>query len=116
MGRCRLCRTEHTPCYLAIAPVRPDRVSSLAVLNANCSEVNVAISRGDVHWKDTAFLGPDLPASSFPAISPHQSYIRSFGVHVMHLRPLHDRIIVQRLDEESTQRIGTIIAIQERSL
>jgi hypothetical protein len=43
-------------------------------------------------------------------------YIRSFGVHVMHLRPLHDRIIVQRLDEESTQRIGTIVAIQERSL
>jgi hypothetical protein len=40
----------------------------------------------------------------------------SFGVHVMHLRPLHDRIIVQRLDEESTQRIGTIVAIQERSL
>jgi chaperonin GroES len=27
----------------------------------------------------------------------------------MHLRPLHDRIIVQRLDEESTQRIGTIV-------
>ena len=43
-------------------------------------------------------------------------YIRSFGVHVMHLRPRHDRIKLQRLDEESTQRIGTIVAIQERSL
>jgi chaperonin GroES len=27
----------------------------------------------------------------------------------MHLRPLHDRIIVRRLDEGSTQRIGGII-------
>ena len=27
----------------------------------------------------------------------------------MHLRPLHDRIIVRRLDEDSTQRIGAII-------
>ena len=27
----------------------------------------------------------------------------------MHLRPLHDRLIVQRLDEESTQRVGTIV-------
>ena len=27
----------------------------------------------------------------------------------MHLRPLHDRIIVRRLDEDSTQRIGGII-------
>ena len=27
----------------------------------------------------------------------------------MHLRPLHDRIVVRRLDEESTQRIGGII-------
>jgi chaperonin GroES len=27
----------------------------------------------------------------------------------MHLRPLHDRLIVQRLDDESTQRIGTIV-------
>ena len=27
----------------------------------------------------------------------------------MHLRPLHDRIIVRRLLEEATQRIGTII-------
>jgi len=27
----------------------------------------------------------------------------------MHLRPLHDRIIVQRLDEESTQRVGMIV-------
>ena len=42
-------------------------------------------------------------------------YIRSFGVHVMRLRPVHDRIIVQRLDEESTQRIGTIVVIPTRS-
>jgi co-chaperonin GroES (HSP10) len=34
----------------------------------------------------------------------------------MHLKPLHDRIIVERLDAESTQRIGTIVALQERSL
>ena len=27
----------------------------------------------------------------------------------MHLRPLHDRIIVRRLDEDSPQRIGGII-------
>ena len=27
----------------------------------------------------------------------------------MHLRPLHDRIIVQRLAEDSTQRVGTIV-------
>ena len=27
----------------------------------------------------------------------------------MHLRPLHDRLIVRRLDEDSTQRIGGII-------
>ena len=27
----------------------------------------------------------------------------------MSLRPLHDRIIVQRLDEESTQRVGMIV-------
>ena len=27
----------------------------------------------------------------------------------MHLRPLHDRIIVQRLAEEATQRIGAIV-------
>jgi chaperonin GroES len=27
----------------------------------------------------------------------------------MHLRPLHDRIIVQRLEEELTQRIGSIV-------
>jgi chaperonin GroES len=27
----------------------------------------------------------------------------------MHLRPLHDRIIVQRLDDQSTQRSGTIV-------
>lgn len=76
----RLCRTEHRPCYLAIAPVRPDRVSQLAVLNANCSEVNVAISRGDVHWKGTAFLGPDPRASSFPTISPHQSLYEKASV------------------------------------
>ena len=27
----------------------------------------------------------------------------------MHLRPLHDRIIVQRLDEDTTQRVGLIV-------
>lgn len=27
----------------------------------------------------------------------------------MHLRPLHDRLIVQRLDEDSTPRIATIV-------
>ena len=27
----------------------------------------------------------------------------------MHLRPLHDRLIVRRLDEDSTQRVGAII-------
>jgi chaperonin GroES len=27
----------------------------------------------------------------------------------MHLRPLHDRLIVQRLDEDSTARVGTIV-------
>jgi len=27
----------------------------------------------------------------------------------MSLRPLHDRIIVQRLDEESTQRVGMLV-------
>jgi chaperonin GroES len=27
----------------------------------------------------------------------------------MQLRPLHDRLIVQRLDDESTQRIGAIV-------
>jgi len=27
----------------------------------------------------------------------------------MHLRPLHDRIIVQRLIEDATQRIGAIV-------
>ena len=27
----------------------------------------------------------------------------------MHLRPLHDCLIVQRLDDESTQRVGTIV-------
>jgi chaperonin GroES len=27
----------------------------------------------------------------------------------MHLRPLHDRLIVQRVDEDSTQRLGTIV-------
>jgi chaperonin GroES len=27
----------------------------------------------------------------------------------MQLRPLHDRLIVQRLDDESTQRVGTLI-------
>ena len=27
----------------------------------------------------------------------------------MQLRPLHDRIIVRRLDEESTQRVGMIV-------
>ena len=27
----------------------------------------------------------------------------------MHLRPLHDRIIVRRLDEDSTQRVGMIV-------
>jgi chaperonin GroES len=27
----------------------------------------------------------------------------------MHLRPLHDRLIVQRVDEESTQRVGAIV-------
>ena len=27
----------------------------------------------------------------------------------MHLRPLHDRLIVQRLDEDSAQRIGSIV-------
>jgi len=27
----------------------------------------------------------------------------------MHLRPLHDRIIVQRLDDDSTQRVGMIV-------
>ena len=27
----------------------------------------------------------------------------------MHLRPLHDPLIVQRLDEESTQHVGTIV-------
>lgn len=27
----------------------------------------------------------------------------------MHLRPLHDRLIVQRLDDDSMQRIGTIV-------
>ncbi len=27
----------------------------------------------------------------------------------MHLRPLHDRLIVRRLDEESTQHVGTIV-------
>ena len=27
----------------------------------------------------------------------------------MHLRPLHDRLIVQRFDDESTQRVGTIV-------
>ena len=37
----------------------------------------------------------------------------------MHLRPLHDRIIVRRLDEDSTQRIGGIIipdSVKERPL
>ena len=27
----------------------------------------------------------------------------------MNLRPLHDRLIVQRLDEDSTQRVGMIV-------
>ena len=27
----------------------------------------------------------------------------------MHLRPLHDRIIIQRIEEESTERPGTIV-------
>jgi chaperonin GroES len=27
----------------------------------------------------------------------------------MQLRPLHDRIIVQRLDDQSTQRVGSIL-------
>ena len=27
----------------------------------------------------------------------------------MHIRPLHDRLIVRRLDEDSTQRLGAII-------
>ena len=27
----------------------------------------------------------------------------------MHLRPLHDRIIVRRLDEDATERIGAIV-------
>ena len=27
----------------------------------------------------------------------------------MRLRPLHDRLIVQRLEDDSTQRIGTIV-------
>ena len=27
----------------------------------------------------------------------------------MHLRPLHDRLIVQRLDEDATERVGTIV-------
>ena len=27
----------------------------------------------------------------------------------MQLRPLHDRIIVQRLDEDATQRVGAIV-------
>ena len=27
----------------------------------------------------------------------------------MHLRPLHDRLIVQCLDEDSTERVGTIV-------
>ena len=27
----------------------------------------------------------------------------------MHLRPLHDRLIVQRLDEESSERVGAIV-------
>jgi chaperonin GroES len=27
----------------------------------------------------------------------------------MHLRPLHDRLIVQRVDEDSTQRLGMIV-------
>lgn len=37
----------------------------------------------------------------------------------MHLRPLHDRIIVRRLDEDSTQRSGGIIipdSAQEKPL
>ena len=32
----------------------------------------------------------------------------------MHLRPLHDRLIVQRLDEDSTERIGSATEIQTR--
>ena len=27
----------------------------------------------------------------------------------MHLTPLHDRLIVQRLDDDSTQRVGSIV-------
>ena len=37
----------------------------------------------------------------------------------MHLRPLHDRIIVRRLDDDSTRRVGGIIipdSAQEKPL
>jgi hypothetical protein len=45
-----------------------------------CSQVNIVISRGDVHWKGTAFLSPDLPAYCSPLVSPHQSLSKGTSV------------------------------------
>ena len=53
---------------------------------------------------NTTIIAPleDTHATS-PDIRPLLEY------PFMHLRPLHDRIIVRRLGEDSTQRIGAII-------
>jgi chaperonin GroES len=64
-----------------------------------------------VNWKAGAecederggYVGGVLPADRQTTTSLFLEYL------FMHLRPLHDRIIVRRLDEDSTQRIGGII-------
>jgi chaperonin GroES len=70
--------------------------------------MNIALPLILVDCNRIAFLSPDLPRR-FPAFSPLQSFPHIFRLEFtpMHLRPLHDRIIVQRL--EDAQRTGAIV-------
>ena len=50
----------------------------------------------------------DLLGFALPEHATSTFTLRLEGVHHMHVRPLHDRIIVQRLDE-GEQKVGGII-------
>src|SRR5262249_1783928 len=59
------------------------------MISSHLERLLIASRLDRVHWERTSILTPN-------------------GVHRMHIRPLHDRVIVQRLDE-GEQRVGGII-------
>jgi chaperonin GroES len=57
----------------------------------------------------TSSIGsPERHALALPVTKISSTRSRQLGVDLMHVRPLHDRILVQRLDE-GEQHIGGII-------